>query len=176
MTDPYAIAGYAFLLALVLWQLKVPHKLWYRYVLQPTGHWWKRRKALWWGRWRPRKQRPPMPQSLRQHIFARDGYRCRHFNRYGHRCSNTAGHGMTLQPDHWLPWHKYPGLFYDPRNLVTMCHVHNYKKRGKIPQHFRDWNDLAAIRAGKPGPIICRAHAMRGVEVQPDPRLVPNPR
>ena len=111
---------------------------------------------------------------MRQHIFARDGYRCRIPNRYGRACGNEAGWGMKLEPHHWLPVKYFPGLFYDTRHLVTACMPCNRRLGAKIPKWAYDWDDEDAIRTGKRPPKIGRARSWRGVETQPDRRIVPN--
>ena len=134
----------------------VPGRAWRRWVVRPITTM----------RWKPRANRPPMPQSLRQHIFHRDGYACRvPRGILGKRCGRTAGNGDVLEPHHWLPWVHFKGLFYATWNLVTACQKCNRELGAKVPRFARNWDDEDAPRIGMSG-------RFKGKVEQPDKRFV----
>lgn len=57
--------------------------------------------------------------KLREKILMRDEYSCRECKRYGKRSSAKVVH-------HVYPAEKYPYLFYNPNNLISLCNsCHN---------------------------------------------------
>lgn len=141
---------------LALWQFGLIQRAWRRFVLRPVTT----------KRWKPRATRPPMPQSLRQHIFHRDGYACRvPKGVLGRPCGRTAGNGDVLEPHHWLPWVHFKGLFYATWNLVAACQKCNRELGAKVPRFARNWDDEDAPRIGL-------SERFKGRVEQPDKRFV----
>lgn len=70
-----------------------------------------------------RYRKQAIPQVLRQEIFARDGYQCKH-------CGSTE----NLRVDHIHP--ERHGGRLSPENLQTLCHSCNSRKgaRTETPQ------------------------------------------
>lgn len=129
----------AAIVLMALWQFGAIGWLWRRFVVRPITT----------NRWNPSPTRPPMPQSLRQHIFHRDGYACRvPKGMLGRPCGRTAGNGDVLEPHHWLPWTYFKGLFYATWNLVTACQQCNRSLGAKVPRFARNWDEPDAPRIG----------------------------
>ncbi|MFS8867026.1 HNH endonuclease [Synechococcus sp. H65.1] len=77
-------------------------------------------------------ERIPIPASVREYVFQRDGFRCR-------SCGKSPPE-VQLQVDHIVPLAQ--GGSNDISNLQTLCKVCNQRKKDRWDPRFRRHFDL----------------------------------
>jgi hypothetical protein len=114
-----------------------------------AGLWLVRRRRRGRGRRRPsgRRERGHIPRSVRQRIYARDGYACRY-------CGRRRGHAVRLELDHFYPFAL--GGSDRPDNLVTSCHTCNRAKGTRV---LRDEADVRRFVAEREAAVAAMTRA-----------------